>query len=474
MSNDYDLVILGGGTGGYVAAIRAAQLGMRVAVVEKAKLGGTCLHDGCIPSKALLRTAELHRQFKEASVFGLEVGSVNIQLEKAQARKNKIVDTLHQGVINLLKKSKIDVFYGTGRILGPSIFSPMSGTISVEHGNGEENTMLVSKNVLIATGSSPNNLPGLSVDGEHILYSDHALQMDVLPKSIIIVGGGVIGIEWASMLQDLGVQVTVIENKSTILAEEDKDVRHEVQQQLQARGVTFLVDTVIDINTVHVNNNEVLLKAKRDEETIELQADKMLLSVGRKANIDKIGLQNTEIELTDGVISTNEMYQTKESHIYAIGDCIGGMQLAHMASAEGITAVEHMAGKQPEALKRINIPACIYAYPEVGRVGLTEEEAITEGYDVKVGRFPFQGIGKAHIYGDAQGFAKIITDKVSEDILGVHLVGAQVTDMISEASLAKLLNATAWEISKTIHPHPSLSEVFQESALAVDGLQIHG
>src|SRR5690625_92548 len=474
MSKDYDLAILGGGTGGYVAAIRAAQLGMSVALVENKKLGGTCLHEGCIPSKALLRTAELHRQYKHASEFGLELGPVQIQLLKAQERKSNIIDTLHQGVIGLLKKAQVDVVHGKGRILGPSIFSPMSGTISVEHDNGEENTMLIAKHVLIATGSVSSSLPGLTVDGEHILYSDHALQLEVLPKSMIIVGGGVIGIEWASMLQDLGVQVTVIENRPTILIDEDQDVRKEVQKQLEARGVTFYVQTKLDIPSVTVMDEGVSLEAKQGEDILHLEAEKILLSVGRKANIDQIGLQNTEIEQTGGFISTNEMYQTKESHIYAIGDCIGGMQLAHVASAEGIIAVEHMAGKQTEALDSTNIPTCIYSYPEVGRVGLTEEQAIAEGYEVVVGKFPFQGIGKAHIYGDAQGFSKVIVDAASEDILGIHLVGAQVTDMISEAGLAKVLNATAWEMSKTIHPHPSLSEVFQESALAVDGLQIHG
>ena len=474
MSKEYDLVILGGGTGGYVAAIRAAQLAMSVALVEKNKTGGTCLHDGCIPSKALLRSAEVHRQFQQGEEFGLEVGPVKVHFDKAQNRKNRIIEQLHQGVESLLKKHKVDVIKGTGRILGPSIFSPMSGTISVQHDDTEENTMLTAKNVLIATGSKPNHLANLTVDGTFILHSSHALQLDTLPNSMIIIGGGVIGIEWASMLQDLGVQVTVIETKDSILIDEDEDVKQEVQKQLEDRGVIFHVKTEIDTNSVRLEETGISLDATKENETIHLQADKLLLSVGRTANIQHIGLQNTEIELNNDCIRTNEMYQTKESHIYAIGDCIGGMQLAHVAAQEGIVAVEHMANKQPDPINEMNVPVCIYSYPEVARIGLTEKKAIESGFDIKVGKFPFQAVGKAHIYGDVKGFAKIIVDKKSDDIVGVHLVGPQVTDMISEASLAKVLNATTWEISKTIHPHPSLSEVFFESALAVDGLQIHG
>lgn len=474
MSKEYDLVILGGGTGGYVAAIRASQLGMSVALVEKSKVGGTCLHDGCIPSKALLRTAELHREMSQADKFGLELSSISVNLTQAQQRKNNIINELHQGVTSLLNKSKVDVYEGMGRILGPSIFSPMPGTISIEHENGEENTMLSPTYVLIATGSSPRNLDNIHVDGTHILHSHHALQLEELPKSMLVLGGGVIGIEWASMLQDLGVQVTVIENKAGILMDEDKEVSKEVQKQLEKRGVRFYVDTAIDTSSLTTTNNTVTVQATNSGKSFELQAEKMLLSVGRRPNVDQIGLPNTNIVVENDAIVTNEMYQTKDSHIYAIGDCIGGMQLAHVASAEGIVAVEHMAGKQPAVIDPLHIPVCIYAYPEVARVGLTEEEAINQGYRIKVGKFPFQGVGKAHIVGEPIGFSKMITDIETDDILGVHLVGVQVTDMISEAGIAKMLDATAWEVSKTIHPHPSLSEVLYESALAVDGLQIHG
>lgn len=474
MTKEYDLVVLGGGIGGYVAAIRATQLGMSVALVEKDKLGGTCLHEGCIPSKALLKTAEMYRQFHHASEFGLEIKDMQINLNKAQERKEKVVNTLFQGVTNLLNQAKIDIYKGTGRILGSSIFSPMPGTVSVEYDDGKENTTLTNKFVLIATGSTPSNLPNLTVDGEFIMHAHHALQLESLPESIVIVGAGAIGIEWASLLQDLGVEVSVIESNATILGETDRDVSKEVQKQLEARGVQIFTNAQLDIGSVEVKNEQVHLQAKTKDRVVDFLADKMLLAVGREANIAELGLQNTSIEMENGVIQTNDTCQTKENHIYAIGDCIGGMQLAHVASAEGVIAVEHMANVKPKPLDTMHVPVCVYSHPEVASVGLTEEKAVELGYKVKIGSFPFQGIGKAHINGNPSGFSKIIIDEKTEDILGIHIVGSHATELISEASLAKMLDATAWEISQTIHPHPSLSEGLFESALAVDGLEIHG
>src|SRR5690625_4519230 len=391
MTKEYDLVVLGGGTGGYVAAIRASQLGMQVALVEKRKLGGTCLHDGCITSKALLRTAELYRQFKSADEFGIEASPIQLNFINAQKRKKNIIDTLHQGVKSLLKKANVDVFYGYGRILGPSIFSPQPGTISIEYENGNDNTMIVPKYVLLATGSSPNSLPGIPIDGLKILHSDQAMQLETLPKSMLIIGGGVIGIEWASMLQDLGVKVTVVENKESILLEEDDDIRSEVQKALTKRGVQFITNASIQPETLSVREDGVVITVDHEGDQLELKNDQILVCVGRKANIDEIGINNTSIEVIDGVIKTNSMYQTKESHIYAIGDCIGGMQLAHVATAEGIIAVEHMSGKEPDIIDPLFVPSCIYAYPEVARIGLTEKTAKESGYSIKVGAFPFQG-----------------------------------------------------------------------------------
>ncbi|UOQ93680.1 dihydrolipoyl dehydrogenase [Halobacillus shinanisalinarum] len=473
MAEEYDLVVLGGGTGGYVAAIRASKLGLKVAIVEKQELGGTCLHRGCIPSKALLRSAEVFRQTKEAEDYGVTTNEPTLNFTKVQERKQSIVDTLHKGVQGLMKKGKIDVIEGFGRILGPSIFSPTAGTISVEMNNGEENEMIVPKNVLIATGSSPKSLPGLKVDGDLVMTSDEALNMKELPSSIIIVGGGVIGIEWASMLADFGIKVTVLEYLPHILPTEDQDISKEMLKQMKKKGVEIVTDAKVLSETLQKDNG-VAIQAEVDGETVTYEAERMLVSVGRAANINNIGLENTDIEVENGFIQTNANYQTKESHIYAIGDVIGGMQLAHVASHEGIIAVEHMANNHPHPMNSDQVPTCIYSNPEVASVGLTEQQAKKQGYEVKVGKFPFQAIGKALVFGETDGFVKIIANKENDDLLGVHMIGPHVTDMISEAGLAKVLDATPWEIAESIHPHPTLSEAIGEAAMAVDGNQIHG
>ena len=472
MAKEYDVVILGAGTGGYVAAIRAAQHGLKVAVVEKEKLGGTCLHKGCIPSKALLRSAEVYRSVKRAGEFGVTTSDVELDFGKVQERKEAIVKQLHQGVKHLMKKGKIDVFEGRGRILGPSIFSPTSGTISVERLDGEENTMLIPKNVIIATGSSARTLPGLDADGTYILTSDEALTLQALPSSILIVGGGVIGIEWASMLNDFGVNVTVIEYSDQILPTEDRDISKEAARILTKKGITLVTGATLMPETLEKTEG-VTIRAKVDGCEEIYHADQMLLSVGRTANTHDIGLENTDIQLENSAIKVNNYYQTKESHIYAIGDVIGGLQLAHVASHEGIIAIDHIAGKNPEPLHYETVSKCIYSHPEIASVGLTEEEAIEQGYDVKVGNFPFKAIGKALVYGESDGFVKMIVDQKTSDLLGVHMIGPHVTDMISEAALAKVLDAAHVEVAETIHPHPTLSEVIGEAALAVDGRAVH-
>lgn len=474
MGREYDVVILGGGTGGYVAAIRAAQLGLKTALVEKEKLGGTCLHKGCIPSKALLKSAEVYDVAKNhAADFGIDAKEVTVDFSRVQARKDRIVKQLHQGVMALMKKGKIDIFEGLGRMLGPSIFSPMPGTISVEMNNGEDNEILILKNLVIATGSSPRTLPGLEIDEIDVMSSDGALVMEALPKSILIVGGGVIGIEWASMLNDFGVEVTVIEYADHIIPTEDVDISKEMKKLLTKKGITFATGAKVLPETLVKENGSVTISAEVNGETKQFTAEKMLVSVGRQANIDGIGLDNTEIEVDNGFIKTRPTFQTKESHIYAIGDVIGGLQLAHVASHEGIAAVEHIAGLKNEPIDYTKISRCIYSSPEASSVGMTEKQARDEGFDVKVGKFPFMAIGKALVNANSDGFVKIIADKETDDILGVHMIGSHVTDLISEAGLAMVLDATPWEVASTIHPHPSLSEVMGEAALAVDGKAIH-
>ncbi len=468
MTKEYDLVVLGGGTGGYVAAIRASQLGMDVALVEKNQLGGTCLHEGCIPSKSLLKSAEVYQTILNAEEFGVNTENIEIDFLKMQEKKNKTIDQLHMGVKHLMKKNKIDVFEGHGRILGPSIFSPMPGTISIEHENDEENTMIVPKKIIIATGSKPRELPDLPFDEELILSSTGALNLDALPDSICIVGAGAIGIEWASMLIDLNVDVTVIESAKTLLPQVDNDISKKIKSILEAKGVKFYLDSEF---TADINNGQSVDITINESDTINV--DKIIVSIGRESLVDEIGLTNTSIELENGHIVTNEFYQTKESHIYAIGDCIGGLQLAHVASAEGRVAVEHMNQLEPLKIEKEMVPICIYSAPEIAQIGLTEQAAKEQKLDYKASTFPFSSIGKALISGQSEGFMKIIIDKNTKDILGVHMIGPGVTDMISEASLAKMLNAIPWEIHETIHPHPSLSEIFVEASLALENIEIH-
>lgn len=474
MAQEYDLVIIGGGTGGYVAAIRAAQLGLKTAIVEKEKLGGTCLHKGCIPTKTFLRTAEIYRQTQQSKEFGVETSNVQLNIPQLQQRKQSIIHQLHSGIQSLMKKGKIDCFYGTARLLGPSIFSPMpGGTVSVEMNDGSENEMLLPKNVIIATGSKPRELDGIKFDGERILSSDHLLEMEKLPSSIIIVGGGVIGIEWASCLTDFGVAVTILEYGERILPSEDISISKEMTKQLTKRGIEIVTEAEIVPSSFKNHEHVVEITAKVDGKERKFEAEKMLISVGRIGNIENIGLENTEIEIENSFVKVNELYQTKEKHIYAIGDCIGGMQLAHVASYEGIAAVEHIVNNTKKPLNELHIPRCVYAFPEVASVGLTEEAAKSNGYDIKTGIFPFKAIGKALVYGETDGFVKMIADRNTDDLLGVHIIGPHATDMISESALAILLNATPWEIGETIHPHPTLSEGIFEAALAVEGRAIH-
>lgn len=468
MAKQYDVVVLGGGTGGYVAAIRAAQLGRSVAIVEKDKLGGTCLHRGCIPTKALLRSAELAAAMRESEEYGLAAGPVTVHMGKVLERKQKVVDQLHRGVQYLMKKNKIDVYEGYGRIIGPSIFSPRSGSVAVELADGESET-LVPAQLIIATGSRPRMLPGLEADGQQILTSDDALMMETLPASMIIVGGGVIGVEWASMLKDFGVEVTVVEYEKRLVPYEDEEVSKELERLFKKRGIKVLTGAKVLSETVVRDTNGVSFKAERGEETVELSAERMLVSVGRQANTEGLRLENTDIKIEKGYIRVNEYMQTAESHIYAIGDVIGGVQLAHAASHEGIVAVEHFAGETPSPYASHLIPRCVYGRPEIASVGYTEEQAKAKGHRVKIGKFSFKALGKALVHGDADGFVKVVADEEAGDILGVHMIGAQVTDLISEAALAQLLNATPWEVGSVIHPHPTMSEALMEAMLAVDG-----
>ncbi|ANE48047.1 dihydrolipoamide dehydrogenase [Paenibacillus swuensis] len=471
MTKTYDLVILGGGTGGYVAAIRAAQLGKTVAIVEKDKLGGTCLHRGCIPSKALLRSAEVYATVRKGNEYGVKVTGAELDFARVQERKEGIVNQLHKGVQYLMSKNKIDIIRGKGRVIGPSIFSPKSGAVAVELEEDEMET-IVPTHLIIATGSRPRTLPGLEPDGRYILTSEEALEMTELPQSMIIVGGGVIGVEWASMLNDFGVEVTVVEASGRLIPQEDEDISGELERLLKKRGITVLTGAILDASQTVKGDTGVSVSVEHAGETKLLKAEKLLVSVGRQANIENIGIENTDIKTVNGVIKVNDSMQTTEPHIYAIGDVIGGLQLAHAASHEGMVAAEHAAGHKTHPMSSHLVPRCIYTRPEIASVGWTEAQAKEQGHAVKVGKFPFSAIGKALVYGETDGFVKVIADSETNDILGVHMIGPHVTDYIAEAALAQLLDATPWEVGNTIHPHPTLSEIIGEAMLAVDGKAI--
>lgn len=469
MSKSPDLLILGGGTGGYVAAIKAAQQGMSVTLVEKDKLGGTCLHKGCIPTKALLRSAEIYDSVKKAEEFGIESKEKSVvNFQKVQERKQAIVDQLHKGVQGLVAKNKVKVLNGTGVVMGPSIFSPVSGAVIVTFEDGEEE-ILTPKKLLIATGSTPKSLPSLPLDEEYILSSDGMLELEELPEKIAIVGGGVIGSEWASLLNSLGVEVTIIEYLDRILPTESKSISRVFKKEIEAKGIKVQVNSEVKSAKVDKKKQQVELLYNDDE---KLVVDQVMVAVGRKPNIDSIGLMNTSIKYDDKGIHVNDFYQTAEDHIYAIGDCIDTLQLAHVATKEGEIAVKHMAEEYVEPLNYINVPRATYSSPEIASVGYTKEN-VPEDKKVKIGNFPFAGNGKALIHGDSAGFVEILRDEETDDLLGVSIIGPHATELIAEVSTALYMDASPMEIGDAIHAHPSLSEATMEAALDTYQLAIH-
>lgn len=467
----YDLVVLGGGTAGYVAAIRASQLGKRVAIVERQLLGGTCLHKGCIPTKSLLKSAEIYQTVKQASKFGVEVQEATVNFENMLARKEDIVNQMYQGVKHLMQHNHIDIYNGTGRILGTSIFSPQSGTISVEYEDGESE-LLPNQFVLIATGSTPAELPFLTFDHDKILSSDDILSLVTLPSSLGIIGGGVIGMEFASLMTDLGVDVTVIEAGERILPTESKQASQLLKKLLSARGVNFYEGVQLSEKDLNINDEGVTFKINKED----IKVEKVLLSIGRKPNTSDIGLNNTKIKLTSsGHILTNEYQQTEDKHIYAAGDCIGKLQLAHVGSKEGVVAVDHMFESNPIPVDYNLMPKCIYTQPEIASIGLNIEQAKAEGMKVKSYKVPFKAIGKAVIdnHGPNEGYSEMVIDQSTDEIIGINMIGPHVTELINEASLLQFMNGSALELGLTTHAHPSISEVLMELGLKAENRAIH-
>ncbi|MFN2465855.1 MAG: dihydrolipoyl dehydrogenase [Candidatus Dormibacteria bacterium] len=464
MADRFDIVILGGGMGGYVAAIRATQLGKSVALVERDKLGGTCLHVGCIPTKALLHTAELYHNAQNGAAAGVKATGVELDWAAANQRKQKIVDQLHKGVQFLMKKNKVEVIKGTG------VFET-STRIRID--GGESARTIEAGNVIIATGSYARSLPGVEIDGKRVITSDHALALPEVPRSAIVIGAGAVGVEFASMWNDLGAEVTLVEALPRITPLEDPDVSQAVGRAFTKRGIRVLAGARLDLKSVKASGEGVQLRYESEEGGAELSADIVLMAVGRGANVEGIGLENTGVKVEGGWVQVDEDLRTDDPVVFAIGDVVGGYLLAHVASHEGLHAVEVIAGVATEALNYNQMPRCTYARPQVASVGLTEEQATEAGVDVKVGKFPFSALGRAMINDDTDGFVKVVADASTGEIIGAHLVGHNVTDLVAEPALAQLLEGTAWELGISVHAHPTLSEAIGEAALALEGRAIH-
>jgi dihydrolipoamide dehydrogenase len=474
-SNDFDLVVLGAGTGGYSAAFRAGQLGLKVALVDEDKIGGTCLHRGCIPTKALLESAAFADRVRHAKDYGVVVpGDVDIDYPAMAARRDAVVKRMWTGLKTLIDKNKVTWVAGRGRLDGPGkVRVSQAGEDGTPGAGGDR--VLNATDVILATGSRVKSLPGLEPDGTHVVTSDDILRMDTVPRDIVIVGAGAVGVEFASMYADLGVKVTVLEYLPQIVPLEDADVSKVVERSFTKRGVTIMTNARFDPASVTADESGIcLMVGPEGKEPAELRAELMLVATGRAANIEDIGLETTKVETDRGVIKVNGRMRTKEPHVYAIGDAIGGLWLAHTAAHEGLIAAHTIAGDADvHDMDYTTQPRATYCRPEIASIGLTEAQATAAGHTLKIGKVPFQAIAKALIGGEYEGFAKVIADAETNDTLGVHIVGPHATDLIAEASLGFELEATPWEIGGATHAHPTLSEVIGEAAMAVDGRSLN-
>lgn len=474
-SNDFDLVVLGAGTGGYTAAFRAGQLGLKVALVDEDKIGGTCLHRGCIPAKALLEGAGLMERIRHAKQYGITLpGEPTIDYAGLAAQKDMVVKRMWTGLKTLPAKYKVTWIQGRGRLDGPSrVRVQQSGEDGTPGAGGER--ILQATDVILATGSRVKSLPGLTPDGTRILTSDDVLKLTALPKDIIIVGAGAVGVEFASMFHDVGVGVTLLEYLPQIVPLEDSEVSKVVERSFTKRGITVMTSARFDPAAVKTGKDGVtVLVGPEGKEPSELHAEVMLVATGRAANIEDIGLETTRVETDRGIIKVDGHMRTKEPHVYAIGDIVGGLWLAHTAAHEGIVAAHVIAGEDDvHPMDYTAQPRATYCRPEVASIGLTEEQVKAAGTPYKVGRMPFQAVAKALIGGEYEGFTKVIGHAETQETLGIHIVGPHATDLIAEASLAFTLEATPWEIGAATHPHPTLSEAIGEAALNLDGRSIN-
>ena len=467
---DFDIIIIGAGPGGYVAAIRAAQLGMKVAIVEKEHLGGVCLNWGCIPTKALLRSAEVKHLIDNAESFGIKVGKSEVMLDKVVERSRKIAGQLSHGIGGLLKKNKITSYDGSAKLTG-------KGSLSIDLKDGGK-LSLKAKHIILATGARPRLLPNLEIDGDVVWVARQAMTPKVMPKSLVVIGSGAIGIEFASFYRIMGAEVTVIEMLDRILPQEDVEISKLAQKNFEKQGIKFKLTSVVEkVEKLREGGAKVTLKPAPGSTSSQqeiLQADNVIVAIGIVGNTENIGLEITKVKVDRGQIVVDDWCETAEPGVYAIGDVTGGPWLAHKASHEGILCVEKIANfPDVHPLDRSKIPGCTYSLPQVASVGLTETKAKESGREIRVGRFQFIGNGKAIALGDSEGLVKTIFDAKTGERLGAHMIGAEVTELIQGFGIAKTLETTEAELIHTIFPHPTLSEMMHESTLNAYGRTIH-
>lgn len=459
----YDIIVLGSGPGGYVTAIRASQLGFKVAVIEKENLGGICLNWGCIPTKALLKSAQVFDYLKHAADYGLTVDNVDKDFSAVVKRSRDVADGMSKGVQFLMKKNKIDVIDGFGKLKAGK-------KVDVTDKDGKV-TEYNADNIIIATGARSRELPNLPQDGKKVIGYRQAMTLPTQPKSMIVVGSGAIGVEFAHFYNSMGTDVTIVEFMPNVVPVEDEDISKQMERSLKKAGIKIMTNSSVERIDTSGNGVKAFVKTAKGEEVLE--ADILLSAVGIKTNIENIGLEEVGIATDRDKILVNDFYQTNVPGYYAIGDVTPGQALAHVASAEGILCVEKLAGLHVDPLDYGNIPGCTYATPEIASVGMTEKQAKEKGYEIKVGKFPFSASGKAKAAGTPDGFVKVIFDAKYGEWLGCHMIGAGVTDMIAEAVVARKLETTGHEILKAVHPHPTMSEAVMEAVAEAYGEVIH-